>query len=84
MSELNKQEKKNLLGLPELLGEKMKRRERRFYNKNKEKLERLFENQVEITAKTFHIHVSGDLNKLDVEKLIKFAEENNKGSERNR
>lgn len=78
MGELNKQEKKNLLGLPELFGEKMKRKERRFYNKNKEKLERLFENLVETIAKTFHIHVSGDLNKLDVEKLIKFAEEDNK------
>ena len=52
-------------------------RERRFYYKNKEELESQFEKLVETTAKTFHIHVSGDLNKLDVEKLIKFAEENN-------
>ena len=77
---MRKKQKKELLGLPELLGEKMDRKERKFYNENKEDLDALFENLVENTAKTFHIHVSGDLNKLDVKKLIKFAEEN-KGSE---
>ena len=56
-------------------------KDKRYYRRNKEDLDTLFEKLVENTAKTFHIHVSGDLNKLDVEKLIKFAEEN-KGSER--
>jgi hypothetical protein len=51
-------------------------KDRRYYRRNKEDLDALFEKLVETIAKTFHIHVSGDLNKLDVKKLIKFAEEN--------
>ena len=77
---MRKKKNKELLGFYEILREKMNWRERRFYYKNKEELESQFEKLVETTAKTFHIHVSGDLNKLDVKKLIKFAEENN-GSE---
>ena len=57
-----------------------KLKDNRYYRRNKEALDSLFEKFVETTIKTFHIHVSGDLNKLDVAKLIKFAEEN-KGSE---
>jgi hypothetical protein len=50
-----------------------KLKDKRYYRRNKEDLDALFKKLVETTAKTFHIHVSGDLNKLDVEKLIKFA-----------
>ncbi len=46
-----------------------------YYKKNKEDLDKLFEKQVEIIAKTFHIHVSGDLSKLNVDELLKIAEE---------
>lgn len=39
-------------------------------------LEKLEERFAERFAKIFPIHVSGDLNKLDINKLLKFAEEN--------
>jgi len=42
-------------------------------------LDKLFEKQVELFAKTFHVHVSGDLSKLNVDKLLKFAEKCKQG-----
>ncbi len=83
IKKLRKKNKKKLLGFPEILGEKMNRRERRFYNKNEEALDNLLEKGVETFAKIFPIHVSGglnNLNKVSIDEMIKFAEEN-KGSE---
>ncbi|KKM93952.1 hypothetical protein LCGC14_1203220 [marine sediment metagenome] len=40
----------------------------------KKDLDELFEKGIEIFAKVFHIHVSGNLSKLDINRLLEFAE----------